>query len=66
MQASGAGVTVQSLGTHSRGTPQDTRGCSPDELRQLPGLHKAVGQVDILLPAVLGMQLVRGGWSKQL
>lgn len=54
-------MTVQSLGT-----PQDTRGCSPDELRQLPGLHKAVGQVDILLPAVLSMQLVRGRWSKQL
>lgn len=49
-----------------QGTP---RSCSPDELCQLPGLHQAVGQVGVLLPAVLGMQLEREGeqrgWDSQ-
>lgn len=57
VQALGAGVTTHVLGT-CRGTP---RSCSPDELCQLPGLHQAVGQVGVLLPAVLGMQLEREG-----
>lgn len=57
VQTPGAGVTTLVLGT-CRGTP---RSCSPDELCQLPGLHQAVGQVGVLLPAVLGVQLEREG-----
>jgi len=60
-QAPGAGVTAHPLGTRGGGTPWPPHGCSPDELRQLPGLHQAVGQVGVLLPAVLGVQLARAG-----
>lgn len=56
-QAPGAGVTTHVLGT-CRGTPCS---CSPDELCQLPGLHQAVGQVGVFVPAVLGVQLGREG-----
>lgn len=58
MQAAGAGVTMQAPRTRRAG---DAVGHSPDELGQLPGLHQAVGQVGILLPAVLSVQLARGG-----
>lgn len=57
MQAPGAGVTHTCPGG-PQGTPQS---CSPDELSQLPGLHQAVGQVGVLVPAVLGVQLEREG-----
>lgn len=57
VRAPGAGVTTHVLGT-CRGTPHS---CSPDELCQLPGLHQAVGQVGVLVPAVLGVKLERPG-----
>lgn len=52
-------------GTPLPGTPPATvRGRSPDELQQLPGLHHAVRQVGILLPAVLGVQLPKMGGQR--